>query len=395
MVFVSISYRLGPLGWLTHPMLRDGDILDDSGNYGTLDIIRALEWVRDNIAAFGGDPGNVTIAGESAGGMNVYSMLASPLADGLFHRAISQSGAPTSTPISAGETHSQRLFIQLLLNDELAATQQEAEELIEEKGGSWAKDYLRSKSPGELLACQTPMPSGMLIETLLYMIIEDGTVMPANPLTCLRTGDYNHVPFLVGNNAEELKLFLPLFIGRLSERELGRLVIDLDPEEGSGLELEDLLNPLFWPAYEPLGSLGGLMFQAVGVDTPASRMSLHQDDVYVYRFAWDEEPPPMDFLIGAGHSMEIPFIFGNFQLDKDSVMRFAWSEENRPAREGLSHAMMTYWANFAKTGDPNTPHTDLPMWHAWSNEPGAPKRMILDTGDLSMSAEMAQARQDR
>ena len=148
MVFVSINYRLGPLGWLTHPMLREGDVLDDSGNYGTLDIIKALEWVRDNIASFGGDPGNVTIAGESAGGINVYSMLASPLADGLFHRAVSQSGAPTSTPVSVGEAHSQTLFTRLLLRDELAATQEEAEELIQEKGESWVRDYLRSKTPG-------------------------------------------------------------------------------------------------------------------------------------------------------------------------------------------------------------------------------------------------------
>ena len=234
----------------------------------------------------------------------------------------------------------------------------------------------------------------MLIETILYMIFEDGTVMPADPLTCLETGDYNQVPFLVGNNAEELKLFLPLFIGRLSEQELSQLVIDLDPEEGSDLKLEDLLNPLFWPVYEPLGSLGGLLFQAVGVDTPASRMSLHQEEVYAYRFAWDEEPPPMDFLIGAGHSMEIPFIFGNFQQDENSVMRFAWSDENRPAREGLSHAMMTYWANFARTGDPNSRTRIFLLWHAWSNEPGTPKRMMLDTGDLSMSTDIAQARQD-
>jgi para-nitrobenzyl esterase len=386
MVFVSIQYRLGPLGWLTHPMLRDGDVLDDSGNYGTLDIIKALEWVRGNIAAFGGDPGNVTIAGESAGGINVYSMLASPLAAGLFHRAISQSGAPISTSMSVGETHSQSLFIQLLLRDELAASQQEAEALIQERGRRWAQDYLRSKSPGELLACQTPMPSGMLLETLLYMIFEDGTVMPTDSSNCLGTGDYNQVPFLVGNNAEELKLFLPLFVGKLNEKELAQLVVDLDPEEGSDLELEDLLHPLLWPVYEPLGSLGGLMFQGAGVDTPASQMSLHQDDVYAYRFAWDEEPPPMDFLIGAGHSMEIPFIFGNFQLDRDSVMRFAWSEENRPAREDLSRAMMTYWANFAKTGDPNTPHSGLPVWHAWSNDPGATKRMILDTGQFGFSS---------
>jgi para-nitrobenzyl esterase len=380
MVFVSINYRLGPLGWLTHPMLREGDVLDDSGNYGTLDIIKALEWVRDNISAFGGDPGNVTIAGESAGGMNVYSMLASPLADGLFHRAVSQSGAPISTPMSVGEAHSQRLFVQLLLRDGLATNEEEAEDLIQEKGERWARDYLRSKTPGELLACQTPMPSGMLIDTLLNMIFQDGTVLTESPLNCFRKGDYNKVPFLVGNNAEELKLFLPLFVGRLTEKELGRLVMDLDPGVGSDLKLEDLLHPLFWPVYEPLGSLGGSLFQAVGVDTPASQMSMHQDDVYAYRFAWDEEPPPMDFLIGAGHAMEIPFIFGNFQLDENSVMRFSWSEENRPGREELSHAMMTYWANFARTGDPNTPDTGLPLWHAWSDEPGAPKRMLLDTG---------------
>jgi para-nitrobenzyl esterase len=280
--------------------------------------------------------------------------------------------------MSAGERQSQRVFIQLLLRDGLAATRQEAEDLIEERGRSWAQDYLRSKSPEELLACQTPLPSGMLIETLFNMIFEDGTVVTAHPWNCLRSGDYNRVPFLVGNNAEELKLFLPLFIGRLSEKELGRLIIDLDPEEGSDLTLEDLLNPLFWPVYEPVGSLGGFLFQVAGVDTPASRMRLHQEDVHAYRFAWDEEPPPMDFLVGAGHGMEVPFIFGNFQQDKDSVMRFAWSEENRLARERLSHAMMTYWANFAKTGDPNTPHADLPVWHAWSNEPGGPRRMILD-----------------
>ena len=272
MVFVSVNYRLGPLGWMTHPMLRDGDVLDDSGNYGTLDIIKALEWVRDNISAFGGDPGNVTIAGESAGGMNVYSMLASPLADGLFHRAVSQSGAPISTSMGAGVMQSQRLFIRLLLRDELVTTGEEAEDLIQEKGKNWAQDYLRSKSPEELLACQTPMPSGMLIETLFNMIFEDGTVVPANPLTCMRTGDYNRVPFIVGNNAEELKLFLPLFIGKLSEKDLVQLIIDLDPAEGSDLKLEDFLHPLFWSAYEPLGSFGGQLFQAMGVDTPASQM---------------------------------------------------------------------------------------------------------------------------
>ena len=102
MIFVSINYRLGPMGWLTSPLLRTGDKLDDSGDYGTLDIIQALKWVHENIEAFGGDPGDVTVAGESAGGINVFTLLASPLASGLFQRAIAESGAPMSNRAGKG-----------------------------------------------------------------------------------------------------------------------------------------------------------------------------------------------------------------------------------------------------------------------------------------------------
>src|SRR5262249_12255836 len=104
-IVVSANYRLGLLGWLRHRSLRETtkDPDDRSGNFGTLDLIRALEWVRENIAAFGGDPGNVTIFGESAGGGNVYSLLASPRAAGLFHRAIAQSGTPESFGVDEAE----------------------------------------------------------------------------------------------------------------------------------------------------------------------------------------------------------------------------------------------------------------------------------------------------
>lgn len=114
-VVVVIQYRLGPLGWLTHPALRHGDRLDDSGNYGTLDTIRALEWVQENIKAFGGNPRKVTVAGESAGAHNVMNLVISPLASGLFHAAISQSGGMTTDTTTEGEAQAEELIRSALL----------------------------------------------------------------------------------------------------------------------------------------------------------------------------------------------------------------------------------------------------------------------------------------
>ena len=120
-VVVSINYRLGPLGWLTHPALRDGTKNDNSGNYGTLDIIKALKWVRDNIKSFGGNPGNVTVAGESAGGMNIFSLIIFEEAKGLFHRGIIESGMTTISTVGQGETYANGLIIKLLIKDGLAS----------------------------------------------------------------------------------------------------------------------------------------------------------------------------------------------------------------------------------------------------------------------------------
>ncbi|MCP4757192.1 MAG: carboxylesterase family protein, partial [Proteobacteria bacterium] len=137
MVVATVNYRLGPLGWFAHPALRNGaNALDDSGNYGTLDLIKSLEWVRDNISAFGGDPSSVTIAGESAGGWNVQSLLISPLAAGLFHGAVSQSGPSTNVkPVAYVEKNAGKVVQQLLENDRTT----------KEQVGNLA-EYLRKKT---------------------------------------------------------------------------------------------------------------------------------------------------------------------------------------------------------------------------------------------------------
>ena len=398
-VVVTFNYRLGPLGWFRHNALSVGDPLDDSGNYGILDIIKALEWVRDNIEAFGGDPSNVTIAGESAGGFNVISLLASPLATGLFHRAIAMSPSTSllSSSLEEGHTKAETVLLKLLINDLLAGCRSAAGRLLDQKESAWAADYLRSKSAGEILSTSTLLSSfglnesGLTTDYLGKSRIEDGTVIPLGFSTRFQEGDYNRVPFIIGSNTDELKIFefaLGIF-SRPDEKEVLDLILSFDPDDpfdpdNPDVDLSEIVPPLMQPAYQAIGSfLGNAFFQGTGVDPLAERMSLYQD-VHVYKFAWDEQPAPFDFLIGASHMVDIHFFFGNFHTDERSWFRFAWSRENLRGRIALSEAMMWYTSGFMRTGDPNDGNPDLPTWEPWSGAEGRPKRIILDT-DIFMS----------
>ncbi len=178
MIFVSVNYRLGPFGWFTHPALRSGNAgneKNDSGNYGTLDLIKALEWISDNIEAFGGDPGNVTITGESAGAFNVFSLMISPAAEGLFHRALAQSGATRTSLVEDGDISANDVILKLLVNDGTSADQTEAETHLDGMTDTDIKNYLMQKSSYDILACYEPGGFGMLSFPSLF---EEGTVIP-------------------------------------------------------------------------------------------------------------------------------------------------------------------------------------------------------------------------
>jgi para-nitrobenzyl esterase len=361
MVVVTVNYRLGPLGWFTYPALRSGQAgaeLDDSGNYGTLDLIKALEWVQDNIEFFGGDPSQVTIAGESAGGMNVLSLLISPLAGGLFHRAICQSGIPVSASMTDGEESARNTILNLLVSDGTAANRAAAESYLAATSDEAIASYLRSKSAAQLLAAYPSMGLGMLS---LPFIFQDGTVIVEDGFEALKTGEYpNKVPVMIGGNKEETKIFL-YFLGSSS---LG------------GNEL-----------YQEIASYSSDLWKAVGVDGVARdlRSNADQPEIYAYQFLWGSVgpdgqsviPEPWGKNLGAFHGLDVPFFFGNYVF-YDPLSDYIFTAENAPGREALSEAMMEYVAQFARTGDPNPADGSLTEWKPWSNAAGEPKCILLD-----------------
>ena len=391
LVVLSVNYRLGPFGWFRHPALRGAGTsdADRSGNFGTLDLIQALEWVRQNIAAFGGDPDNVTIFGESAGGEDVVSLLVSALAKGLFHRAIVQSGGMSTVPVEKAENFqddavpghrasSREVLLTLLIRDGTAPDRAAAKAYAARMSDQAIAEYLRSKTGAELLSVY-PIDEGEgLID--LPVLFRDGFVLPREPAYDLlgRRGGYNMVPVMLGTNRDELKLFLS-FDPKLVRRWFGVIPTVRDRAK-----------------YELISHYGTEMWKAGAADEPAMRMrEVQGPSVYVYRFDWHEEPKilwsDLSVLLGAAHAFEIPFVFGHFDLGREGNIIF--SAKNEPGRKALSATMMSYWAQFAYTGDPASGRNgELLRWTAWDNSSAAAgKFMVFDTpanGGVRMSSEV-------
>jgi len=389
LILVTMNYRLGPFGWFRHPALRGPgtNALDQSGNFGTLDLIRGLQWVQENIAAFGGDPEKVTIFGESAGGTNVYSLLLSPKASGLFQRAIVESGglrfsdATTaerfSDDASPGDADSSNeVLVRLLMADKQDQDRPAAKARLAAMSSTAVEQYLRGKSNFEILRAYTPMPGfGMIRMPLAF---RDGVVLPqGDPYEQLTLPQgYNRVPVIVGTNRDENKLFMfgsPEFVHRYFW-----IFPRLRDERYYNLSAEYLAK----------------MWKASGADEPAARMRASDDArVFVYRFDWDEEPTvlgaDLSVMLGAAHGFEIPFVFGHFDLGRAGNRIF--TARNESARKALSAQIMSYWAAFAYDSTPGRGRDGtLPEWTAWNNGPTASKFMILDTaagGGLRMSTD--------
>jgi para-nitrobenzyl esterase len=404
-IVVTTNYRLGALGWFRHASLRSecaappargpaaepgsapelaaapepaaspeqtpapaapaldpACLADNSGNYGILDQIRALEWVRDNVAAFGGDPGKVTIFGESAGGRDVLALLVSPRAAGLFQRAISQSGGTRSSTLTDAEN---------LSTDPEPGSATSSGEIL--KKLAVAPEKLRDVPAEQLLRAYDGGGLGMYDAPQMF---PDGAVLPAeDTVTVIRAGRHNTVPVLLGTNKDENKLFFyldPRYVRRL----FGVLPLVKDAT-----------------AYFRDTAYATRNWKIGGADEPARALAAVQPGrVFSYRWDWDEEGSflwaDLAELIGAAHGLEIPFVFDHWKLGPETSRLY--TEANAPGRKALSAAMQSYWAAFARDGDPGRgAQGELPVWSAW-NEAGD-RYVVLDTpagGGIRMSSEV-------
>ena len=332
-VLVTINYRLGVFGFFAHPALTRASPKGASGNYALLDQIAALTWVRDNIAAFGGDPANVTVFGQSAGAIDLSALAASPLARGLFHKAISQSGSITRHPTpladleAAGEAWVKRQPV---------------------PAGQEAMAYLRGLSGAALLqaVADTEPAARPPVEQAI-----DGWVLTARPAQVFFAGTQAPIPMIVGHTSRELPMQqsaeqVRATILRGVPAEQAPAVLDAYGLANGGPGLTD--DPIDGPL--SVQFIVDVQFRCTAVLQQAW-IEASRHAAYGYQF---DRPVAGREAEGAPHSAELVHVFGSFETGR----RIGGSYDDADRR--LSDAMQRYWTNFAKTGDPNGP--GLPAW---------------------------------
>jgi para-nitrobenzyl esterase len=351
-IVVTINYRVGYLGFFAHSAIdAEGHL---NGNYGLMDQQFALEWVRRNIANFGGDPDRVTIFGESAGGQSVYAQLASPLAAGMFRGAISESGSYVEF---------QNYFsniVTLVVGETQGTTAVPSGAAIADSVGctNQTTSCLRAVPASAMIAAE-PFP--------LYPFV-DGTLLTQTMSAAFASGEFNQVPVISGTNHDEYRLFVALDYDLVGNPIL------------TSAEYDSAVTTLWGPALAPpvlalypfaSYPTGGEALGASGTDGVFSCAARIADQslakfvpTYTYEFN-DENAPPsqaefgglLTFPLGAYHSAEIPYLFKTGNI-------FGLPELLSPKQRRLSHAMVSYWTQFAKTGDPNS--SDEPLWSPYS-----------------------------
>jgi para-nitrobenzyl esterase len=364
-VLVTIEYRLGIFGFFAHPSLSAESPRGISGNYGLLDMVAALAWIKLNIGAFGGDPGNVTIFGESAGGAAVFLLLVMPDAEGLFHKAISESGGillpirlkdPTG-PIMALEKQGQQL------NQDISA--------------------LRKMSTADVMKLSSPqLPTIGAAGRPVWLPVIDGQVVPDATLRLFRTGKFHKVPFLAGTNADEGTLFNPPVKDLESFRNYAQRL---------GLPAEEALT--HYPAssdaeaHAAAARLGGDFQFLLGTREVLRAMAKANPKTFQYYFTRVTRVGKQ-VNWGSFHTAEIPYVFGNlpdgyFGTEQSAIFGDlrVYDDTYTDLDARLAKTMSAQWVQFAKSGDPNGP--GLPQWPRFNGD----REAYIEFGDRIATGE--------
>jgi para-nitrobenzyl esterase len=368
-VLVTLNYRLGVMGFFSHPELTAESPHHSSGNYGLLDQLAALTWVRQNIAQFGGDPDNVTLFGESAGAIDAGRLMTSPLAAGLFKRVIAESGPA----FESGQTLSQAEGFGSAVSALAPGT------------ASTALAKLRALPATEVealvLKAKEHLPADMTAATT------DGWVLPMSPQQAFLTGSIQKVDLLIGLNGRELSAFR-LSAAAAAKASGGQSSVP----ESAGLDKVSAAARLYFGSWtNPAIAIyfGRMLFnKTAGLDRAANDLiaacpvgalaSLTKasgQHVFVYRF--DRSIPGKgEATLGAFHSLEVPYVFGSLRTQE-----WQWLPSTADDAS-LSDLLQTYWTNFARTSNPNT--SGLPNWPAWSDEE---KEFLVVNQDASVTVQ--------
>jgi para-nitrobenzyl esterase len=319
-VLVTVNYRLGIFGFFAHPELTQESEHHSSGDYGILDEIAALQWVQKNIAAFGGDPKRVTIFGESAGSWAVNVLVASPLAKGLFQRAIGESGANFNKMTKLADL-----------------------EKSGERAGSIQE--LRAKSAEEIMKTQGA-----------FSVNVDGWLLPTDVMTIFEKGQQNDVPILIGSNADEGTAFMPAKIT------VAGLQATAKQRFGANADQFSQIYPATSDEEAWTASAHLMRDQTFGLQMRTwARMQSKTGKAPAYLYYFSHVPPGAKYY-GAYHASEIAYVFGTGRN---------WEDADRK----LSDVMSSYWVNFATTGNPNG--KGLPVWQRYAEN----KDLALGLGD--------------
>jgi para-nitrobenzyl esterase len=351
-VVVTVNYRLGVLGFFTHPELTTESAAHASGNYALLDLIAALQWVKAHIAGFGGDPANVTVGGQSAGASNTHSLVASPLAKGLFHRAIAQSGSSLATAGRGPRTLADQEQLGVAF-----AQAKGARSLAELRAMSWPE--LTAPTPGA-----TPPPGGFR-----FGVVLDGHVLKASPFDAFAAGTQHDVPTLTGLNRHENGATpTPTVTAEAFQKQARERYGDLADEflalypAATDEQARVAQNESAWDQARMSMRLWAL-HRARTAKTPA------------FTYYWDHALPGPDVATyGAFHTSEVPYV-----MDALGMSTRPFTDADRRIADTLS----SYWANFMRTGDPNG--KGLPRWPAVAAAPA----QTMQVGDTNAAIPVA------